>query len=290
MTSAAGRDDSVLAVIGVGLLGGSVALAAKQRGLCRRVIGFGRNAQRLQAAVDAGVIDCGATDLTAVNPDWDLVVVGTPVDRIASDVKAIAERSRDGTLITDVGSVKGAICAELQSLAGGVDFVGSHPLAGSEKRGFEVATPDLFEGRVTVVTPGPSSDSAAVDRTERFWQSLGSRIVRMDPDDHDVALASTSHVPHVVAAALAACLPESGRDLAATGFRDTTRIASGDPDLWVAILMENADAVQASLRRFDTALDGFRRAMRNRDAAELKKHLEVAKRSRDALNQENPSR
>ncbi len=284
MTSAGGTETGTLAIVGVGLLGGSVALAAKQRGLYRHVIGIGRNAQRLQAAVDAGVIDSSATDIAAVEPAWDLVVVGTPVDRIVDDVRAIAERSRPGTLITDVGSVKGAICRDLATgLPDGVQFVGSHPLAGSEKRGFEVATPELFDGRVCVVTSAVSSNAAAVQRTVSFWETLGSRVVRMEPDAHDVALATTSHVPHVVAAALAAALPESERDLAATGFRDTTRIASGDPDLWVAILLENAAAVEASFDRFGAALDAFREAIRKGDAGELKKHLELAKRSRDVL-------
>ena len=284
MTAADAPQTGTLAIVGVGLLGGSVALAAKQRGLCRHVIGIGRNAERLQAAVDAGVIDSFATNIDDAESDWDLVVVGTPVDRIVADVRAIAERSRPGTLITDVGSVKGAICRDLSiGLPDGVQFVGSHPLAGSEKRGFEVATPDLFVGRVCVVTPAASPDVAAVERTAVFWESLGSRVVRMEPDAHDVALATTSHVPHVVAAALAAALPDSERDLAATGFRDTTRIASGDPDLWVAILLENAAAVEASLDRFDAALAAFREAIRKGDSGELKKHLELAKRSRDAL-------
>ena len=284
MTSADAPQTGTLAIVGVGLLGGSVALAAKQRGLCQHVIGIGRSAERLQAAVDAGVIDSFATNIADAEPAWDLVVVGTPVDRIVADVQAIAERSCPGTLITDVGSVKGAICRDLSSsLPDGVQFVGSHPLAGSEKRGFEVATPDLFDGRVCVVTPGDESGAAAVERTIALWASLGSRVVRMEPDAHDVALATTSHVPHVVAAALAAALPESERDLAATGFRDTTRIASGDPDLWVAILLENAAAVEASLDRFEAALSSFREAIRKGDSGELKKHLELAKRSRDAL-------
>ncbi len=284
MTSAGGTATGTLAIVGVGLLGGSVALAAKQRGLCRHVIGIGRNAERLQAAVDSGVIDSFVTNIADAEPAWDFVVVGTPVDRIVTDVRAIAERSSSGTLITDVGSVKSAICCELASgLPDGVEFVGSHPLAGSEKRGFEVATAELFDGRVCVVTPDAASDGVAIERTVSFWESLGSRVVRMAPTAHDVALATTSHVPHVVAAALVAALPESERDLAARGFRDTTRIASGDPDLWVAILLENAAAVEASFDRFGTALDAFREAIRKGDAGELKKHLELAKRSRDAL-------
>ncbi len=285
MTSGTDTDSGILAIVGVGLLGGSVALAAKQRGIARHVIGIGRNAERLQCACDAGIIDSFATSLAETDATWTLAIVGTPVDRIVEDVRNVAACSRPGTLITDVGSVKGAICSPLsEGLPDGVQFVGSHPLAGSEKRGFEVATPDLFEGRVTVVTPDSASDSDAVARTTSFWESLGSRVLTMTPDAHDAALATTSHLPHVVAAALAAILPESERDVAATGFRDTTRIAAGDPDLWVAILLENASAVESSLNRFASEFDAFREAIRNRDAGELKKHLQVAKRSRDALN------
>lgn len=275
---------NVLAIVGVGLLGGSVARAAKKRGLAGHVVGIGRNAERLQAAVDAGVIDSFATDPSDCDPIWDFIVVGTPVDRIPDDVKRIANASRSGTLITDVGSVKLPICEALSGeLPNGVGFVGSHPLAGSERRGFEVSDPELFDGRVTVVTPCSSTDESSEARVVDFWESLGSRVERMTPEAHDAALATTSHLPHVTASALAAILPESERRLAATGFRDTTRVAAGDPDLWVSILIGNAAAVEASLDRFSESFERFREAIRNRDSSELKKLLEVAKTSRDSL-------
>ena len=149
----------VLAIVGVGLLGGSVALAAKARGIADRVIGIGRNPDRLQAAVDAGVIDEFLTELPERDAPWTTVVIGTPVDRIAEDVRRVAAVSRPGTLITDVGSVKGSICdaVRAENLPEGVSFVGAHPLAGSEKTGFEAARADLFDGKVTVVKIGRAS-------------------------------------------------------------------------------------------------------------------------------------
>lgn len=276
---------NVLAIVGVGLLGGSAALAVKQRGLAEKVIGIGRNPERLQAAVDAGVIDEFLTELPTGDAEWTTVVVGTPVDRIAADVLRIAAVSRPGTLITDVGSVKTSICDVVgnSNLPNGVTFVGSHPLAGSEKTGFEAARADLFVGRVTVVTSRSATDDAACLAVRRFWEQLGSRVVEMSPEDHDIALATTSHLPHVAAAALAATLPEAFQPLAASGFRDSTRIAAGDPDLWVAILLENAAAVGVSIAAFSESFRKFQEAIENRDAVELKKLLQLAKRNRDAV-------
>ena len=274
----------VLAIVGVGLLGGSVALAAKERGIADRVIGIGRNPERLQAAVNAGVIDGFLTQLPEQDAPWTTVVIGTPVDRIAEDVRRIAAVSRPGTLITDVGSVKGSICDAVQSvnLPEGVSFVGAHPLAGSEKTGFEASTADLFDGKVTVVTPNPATESANL-AIRSFWERLGARVIEMSPVDHDAALATTSHLPHVTASALADVLPEEFRQLAASGFRDTTRIAAGDPDLWVAILLANSDAVRASLATFSQSIGKFEAAIEKQDPSELKKLLQLAKRNRDAL-------
>lgn len=294
----------VLAIVGVGLLGGSVALAAKERGIADRVIGIGRNPERLQSAVDAGVIDEFLIDLPEGNAPWTTVVIGTPVDRIAEDVQRIAAVSRPGTLITDVGSVKGSICEAVQSvgLPNGVSFAGAHPLAGSHKTGFEAARSNLFDEKVTVVMSEPSADGAAASAIRSFWEQLGSRVIEMSPAEHDAALATTSHLPHVTAAGLAATfhlphvtaaalaetLPQRFFPFAASGFRDTTRIAAGDPDLWVAILLENADAVTESLVAFSESFSKFQAAIEKRDPDELKKLLQVAKRNRDALDDRQP--
>lgn len=284
MSSSEPASDRVLVIVGVGLLGGSIAAAAKERGIARQVIGIGRNPERLQAAVDAGIIDAFATDPAQCDAEWDLGIVATPVHRIAAEVHRLAEASRPGTLITDVGSVKEDVChAASLSLPEGIRFVGSHPLAGSEKNGFEFSDPNLLDGRVTIVTPLNTSQNEAADEVTAFWQSLGSVVHRLDVETHDRALAMTSHLPHVVAAALASLLSEELRPFAATGFRDTTRIAAGDPDLWVSILLSNAGAIAGSLDEFSRQFDEFREAVRNQDSERLKSLLQLAKTSRDAL-------
>ena len=284
MSSSEPASDRVLVIVGVGLLGGSIAAAAKERGIAHRVIGIGRNPERLQAAADAGIIDAFATDPAQCDAEWDLGIVATPVHRIAAEVHRLAEASRPGTLITDVGSVKEDVChAASLSLPGGIRFVGSHPLAGSEKNGFEFSDPNLLDGRVTIVTPLDSSQTEAADEVTAFWRSLGSVVHQLDVKTHDRALALTSHLPHVVAAALASLLSEELRPFAATGFHDTTRIAAGDPDLWVSIMLSNAGAIAGSLDEFSRQFDEFREAVRNQDSERLKSLLQLAKTSRDAL-------
>lgn len=283
-----GRDGpclfDTLAVIGVGLLGGSVALAARQRGMVRRVIGVGRTPTRLQQARDANVLDEISTDLVAATSRADLVIFATPVNLIVSGVREIASACRPGTLITDVGSTKANLCRELSGgLPNSAAFIGSHPLAGSEKQGWEHSRADLFDGRVCVVTPSESSRRDEVARLTAFWQVIGMSVVEMSPEAHDRALAQTSHVPHVVASALARTLADENRSLAATGFADTTRIAAGDPNVWVPILLDNRAAVLASLDDFSTQVAAFREALIRGDADEIRRLWEQGKAVREQL-------
>ncbi|MBI3865422.1 MAG: prephenate dehydrogenase/arogenate dehydrogenase family protein [Planctomycetia bacterium] len=283
-TGAVPHEFSTVAIVGVGLIGGSIALAAKQRRTALKVIGVGRNAARLAEASRRGIIDDAASDLASAARLADLIIFCTPVDRIAVGVREAAAVCRPGTLITDAGSTKGEICRDLAvGLPQGVEFVGAHPLAGSEQQGFEHASASLFENRVCVVTPQPANSSKSVARIAAFWTALGSTVTEMTPAAHDRALAETSHLPHVAAAALAATLSAENRVLAATGFRDTTRIASGDPELWTAILLGNRECVQSSLAAFDAALDRFRQAIEENDAEGLKNLLKAAKIGRDAI-------
>ena len=271
-----------IAIVGVGLIGGSVALAAKSRGVAQTVIGVGRNALRLEQARRAGIIDEGVVDLAAAGIRADLMVFCTPVDRISAGVREAAQTCREGTLITDVGSVKGGIARALASgLPDGVVFVGSHPLAGSEQQGFQNADARLFENRMCVVTPVTESMPFAVEKIATFWEGLGANVVEMSPEAHDTALAETSHLPHLAAAALAATLSPENSTLTASGFRDTTRIASGDPDLWTAIFLANRRDVLASLMKFDQLLAEFRQALEHNDADELKRLLAAAKMNRE---------
>ena len=278
------RNFETIAIVGVGLIGGSIGLALKSRSIARTVIGVGRDPARLQEAQRRGIIDERFLRLAEGARHADLVVFCTPVDRIVAGVREAAAACRTGTLITDAGSVKGSICRELAAgPAEGVEFVGSHPLAGSEKQGFEFADAKLFENRVCVVTPVSTTSRGALERVSLFWQSLGAALIEMSPEAHDRALGETSHLPHLVAAALAATLQADNRALAATGFRDTTRIASGDPELWSAILLANRDEVLASVARFGASLRHIQRALEQRDADSLIDLLRTARENRESL-------
>lgn len=273
-----------VAIIGVGLLGGSVGLAAKTTGLARRVTGIGRNLGNLAKARELGILDAETTNVADAIPAADVVVVCSPVNMIAPHVLEAAKYAKPGTLFTDVGSTKANIVRDIErQIPAGVHFVGAHPLAGSEKQGAEYAKADLFQNRVCVLTPTAKSDAAMVERCRLFWQLLGCNVKTLSPEEHDLALATTSHLPHYIAALLARQLPEAWRPFAATGFRDTTRIAAGDPQLWTAIARENALAVSHALDVFAQQLDTLRGAILDTDTDDLCRLLTEAKRGRDAL-------
>jgi prephenate dehydrogenase len=275
---------NTLAIVGVGLIGGSIGLAAKARGLAARVVGVGRQQASLARALTLGTIDETSLDLTRAVQSADVVVFCTPVDHISGQIITAAPHCRTGTLLTDAGSTKAVIVREVEGqLPTGVAFVGSHPLAGSEQRGPEFADANLFQDRLTVVTRTPHTNASALERTAAFWQALGSRVRVMHPDAHDQALAVTSHLPHMLAAALADTLPPELYALTATGFRDTTRVASGDPSIWTGIFTQNREAVLAALARLSDRLAQFRSALESGDAAVLQALLTQAKKVRDAL-------
>ncbi len=271
-----------VAIVGVGLLGGSLGLALRSRGLATEIVGWGRNAESLRQAVELQAVDRVETDLTAACTDAELVVVCTPVDSIVRHVvTSLAVISPDG-LVTDVGSTKKNICEQL-AVSGGHHFCGSHPLAGSDKSGVGFATPDLFEGRLAVVTPLDKTPADLVARTERLWQALGSRTLRMSPDEHDCGVARTSHLPHVVAAALAAGTPDGLLPLAASGWCDTTRVAAGGVELWRQILLENRQPVLAALEHFADSLTPWLDALRTGDSQQLEQLLQAGKQQRDSV-------
>jgi prephenate dehydrogenase len=273
-----------VAIVGVGLIGGSIAAALRHRGFPGSIVGVGRDRARLDRAQAAGLVDRGTEDPGSGAAEADLIVFCTPVEQIVAGVRAAAAGCRPGTLITDAGSVKERIC---RSLANGfpnrVTFIGSHPVAGSEKRGFEHADADLFEGRVCVVTPTAQTPETALERLTAFWRFLGMKVIELPADQHDAVLARTSHLPHVVAAALAEAVPPELYELAGTGFRDTTRIAAGSPDLWVGILLDNAASLLPALEAYAERLREFREALHERDDKRLLELLGDAKRNRDAL-------
>jgi prephenate dehydrogenase len=272
-----------LAIIGVGLMGGSVGLAAKKRRVAERVVGVGRPGDALEQARRLGAIDDAAASLADAARAAQLIVVATPVSAIVTTVREAATHSAPGTLLTDVGSTKGEIVQALELTPAAPRYAGSHPLAGSERHGVDHADGDLFEDRVTVVTQTRRTDADVVQRLAQFWTSLGSRVRILSPSDHDAVLARTSHLPHLIAAALAAGLDPEQYELTASGFRDTTRIAAGDPGLWTEIVLQNRGAVLAALDAFQNRLEPLRRALDNRDAAAIHAFLTQAKKVRDAL-------
>jgi prephenate dehydrogenase len=275
---------STVAIVGVGLIGGSIGIALRERKLAGRVIGIGRRQESLRAARRVGAVDHTTVDIEKGVAEADLVVVCTPVGRVAEDVRKAAAFCHEGILITDVGSTKQSIVADLdQGLPRGCRFLGSHPLAGSEKAGPAFARADLFEGRIAIITPTKNTRAEDFDFLEDFWQALGSVVVQLPPGEHDQALALTSHLPHLVASALISSMPEKYFRLAGPGMNDTTRVASGDAELWAQIFSLNRDNVLNALEQFSVNLSALRSAVRDGNYDEIVRLLTLAKKNRDAL-------
>lgn len=272
-----------VAIVGVGLIGGSIGLALRERQLARRIVGIGRRELTLQIAKDVGAIEESTTDLRQGVAEANLIIVCTPVGLVVDHVRRAAEHAPSGALITDVGSTKQQIVSELSDdLGREIRFVGSHPLAGSEKAGPAQAQGNLFSGRLVVVTPTAQTRREDIDCLVGFWESLGARVRQMPADEHDQALAATSHLPHLTAAALAAATPLENLPFVAGGWLDSTRIAAGDVDLWTQIFESNADNVIAALGRFEQKLAAFRAAIQHRNQSQLSELLSEGKQRRDA--------
>jgi len=240
-----------VAIAGVGLIGGSLGLALRDRNLARSIVGFGSRPATLETAKRRGAITEIATDARTAVAEADLVVLCAPVAHIAALARTINPLCRPGTLITDVGSTKRDIVRELDAALAEpswnplVRFVGSHPLAGNEKSGPEHATADLFVDRMVVVTPSENTQTDDLRAVVYLWEALGAKVCEMSPEEHDRAVAATSHLPHLVAAAIAGSTPEEYVSLTGNGWQDTTRIAAGDPALWRQIMLANRDNLSA---------------------------------------------
>ncbi len=278
-------DSRNVAIIGVGLIGGSIGLALHKRGLTGNVTGIGRKQATLDKALAVGAIDKATTDLEQGVADAEIVVVATPVASIAEDVCRAIAAAPQAMLITDAGSTKELIChaVDKQLVGKAGQFVGSHPLAGDHRTGPENAREDLFEGRTVVVTPTKTTSEEVLEISREFWQSLGAMVHVMSPAEHDQALAATSHLPHLVASAVAKTTPQEYLPLAATGWADTTRVAAGDPELWMQIFSQNSTAMLPVLDRLIIQLQEMRSQISGGDWSLLQKTLQQAKQIRDAL-------
>ena len=277
-----------ISIIGVGLLGGSLGLAAKQRRLAKEIAGYVRRAASLKECEKAGAVDYATTDLLAAVSGADLVILCTPLAQMRAMVERLLPALKRGAIVTDVGSVKASVVRDLESLvkSAGAHFIGSHPMAGGEQAGVMAARADLFADAVCVVTPTKKSNPAARRKVEQFWAALDGRVLRMTPELHDVFVSRTSHLPHVTAAALASLVlnpahPGAQADLCATGFRDTTRIASGSPEMWRDIALANRKNLARELGAFVRGLQKFQRALRKSDVNAVAKFFETGKQRRD---------
>ena len=283
-------------LIGVGLLGGSLGLALRRRHLAGSVVGFVRRAASLKECQRAGAVDSVTLDLAEAVSGADLVVLCTPLAQMRPLVVQMLPALKPGANVTDVGSVKASVVRELESLVAkaGAHFVGSHPMAGSERTGVAAARGNLFLNAVCVVTPTRKSNPAAVRKVKRLWKAVGARVLDLTPQAHDELVSRSSHLPHLVAAGLANLvlrpgLPKEQGLLCANGFRDTTRIASGSPEMWRDIAVANRENLLRALGAFVNDLEEFRRVLKRGNGKAVSKFFEQAKQRRDGWSQQAAS-
>jgi len=275
---------SRIAVFGMGLLGGSVATAVRQRGIAAEVVGITRRDETARAVEAAGLVDRAVLDPAAGVADAELVVLCNPVFAMRDTLARCAASLADGAVVTDVGSVKGPLAETLPGLLPGhARYVGSHPMAGSHHTGFAHARADLFEGAACVVTRTPETDAAAADGVTAFWTALGCRVFQRDPARHDDEVGWISHAPHAVAFAFAHALagsPGPASELRGPGFRDFMRIAGADPEMWTDILVANRKALATPLDATLQSLQALHDAIASGDAERV---LDLLASAREAL-------
>lgn len=279
-----------LAIIGVGLIGGSLARALRDAGHAREIVGHGRGIGNLQRAVELGVIDRVETTLPAAVREADMVVLATPVGSMKKILQALAPYLAPDAVVTDVGSVKGVIAEAARKVLGKrfASFVPGHPIAGTERSGVEASFASLYVGRRVVLTPLPETSAEAVTRVRAMWQAAGAEVAIMTAEHHDTVLAATSHLPHLLAYALVDMLArqDDNREIfsyAAGGFRDFTRIAASDPAMWRDISLANRDAIVHLLKQYRREIEGLIKAIADGDGEALHTLFARAKAARDAL-------
>jgi len=282
-----------LTIIGVGLIGGSIARALKKIDACDEIIGCGRNIANLETAIELGVIDKYETQVDRAVANSDLVIVAVPLRSIAGIFKIISKEISPQTIITDVGSAKASVIADAKQYLGPPfpQFVPGHPIAGTEKSGVAASFAELFEDHKVILTPVPETNPQAVETVTLMWQKIGATVVKMSVAQHDEILAATSHLPHLLAYSLVNTLNQMNPEVfefAAGGFRDFTRIASSDPTMWHDISLSNQDAILNMLELFKNQLDHLTKAIQQSDSSEIKDIFSRAKIARDqSLCQQN---
>lgn len=274
-----------IAIIGVGLIGGSLGLAIKKKRLARVVVGIGRRSSSIRKALRRSAIDIGTKDPAKGVAGADLVVIATPVCSTPRIARAIAGDLKRGSILTDAGSTKGWIVKSIERcIPDKISFVGSHPLAGSEKRGVLFAEEDLFKCSAVIMTKTKRTKVSAVRTLGRFWKSLGvARVVVKSPEEHDRIVAEISHLPHLAATALINSADRKSLEFASTGFKDTTRIAASDPEVWRDICLTNKKEILRSLDRYERRLARLKALIKKGRAEELRKEFAKSKSIREKL-------
>ncbi|MDO8302673.1 MAG: prephenate dehydrogenase/arogenate dehydrogenase family protein [Sedimentisphaerales bacterium] len=271
-------------IIGVGLIGGSVGLAIKKNKLARKVVGLSHRQASLTKAQSLGAIDEGFTEVAAAVRGADLVIIATPVEWIIKMFPQINTHLKKNCIITDVGGTKVEIIAAAQNaLANPVNFVGSHPLAGSEKKGVEFASVDLFQNALCIMTPLKTTHQSAREKVKTLWTKMGCRVKLMTPEEHDEILGFVSHMPHIVAYSMVESIPESFLLYAPKGLKDTTRIAASDPELWKDVCLTNSRYVIKSIDAVTKSLSQIRKAIIDREDKTLLDHFTKSKAKRESF-------
>ncbi len=279
-------------IAGVGLIGGSLALAARAAGLIGEVVGYGRTEANLLVAQRRGIVDRFSRDAADAARDTDLLVLAVPVNAMAAVVQACAPVLRPGSIVTDVGSVKAPVLEQVEAvLPPEVAFVGAHPIAGTEHSGAAAAFPELFRGSRCILTPGARAPAAAVAKLRALWEGVGMRVDEMDALRHDQVLAWVSHLPHALAFSAVNALLDTDAafaQFAGSSFRDLTRVAASSTEMWSDIFLTNAAQVDRAVTAFIAELEGLRRAILDGDARQLRQRLERARAARQQWSAGTP--
>lgn len=293
-----------VAIVGVGLIGGSLGMALRRKRLAGEVTGVFRRKISKVKAIKAGAVNRGTLNLEEGLKDADLVILATPICEIIREAKDLVNIVKEGCILTDVGSTKVEIVeaferllpkdiypvrntryqAKKNKISNGVYFIGGHPLAGSERKGVTAAKADLFEDSICILTKTKDTHNPALNIVKALWKNIGARVQILSPKEHDRIVSDISHLPHIVAISLINTVDSKALNFASSGFKDTTRIASSDPTMWRDICITNNGEIINSIRKFEKALKRLKKSIANKKAQEFFKEFEKAKLKRDALS------
>ncbi|MCS7214738.1 MAG: prephenate dehydrogenase [Thermodesulfovibrio sp.] len=277
----------VVSIIGVGLIGGSLALALKQRNLTNKIIGYGRNEERLKEALKLGIIDSYTTEIREAS-QAELIVLATPTSVFERIINEMLQFLKNGTIIIDVGSVKESIVNTFERiLPKGILFVGTHPIAGSDKTGFENAKGDLFKNARVIITPTENTDKTALEKVSKLWQQIGAQVEFMTAEFHDKIYALVSHLPHLISFCMVNTVADINKNFikyAGTGFKDSTRIAKSSAEVWRDIFIMNDKNIFQCLEVFTENLERIKKILSQKDLEGVNQFIEKANKLRQEID------